>query len=186
MTCVSLDAPLVEIGDITTTLLGSQKNPNVWRRHIGPTQRFYSWVMNNHWGTNCAYQEGAVKFRYALRPHAGYDPVAASRLAIRLSQPLLASAAAADSPNDSLLLIEPDDVLALTLKPTQDGKGWIVRLFGASGEDRKARLFWAKSLARNSSPRMCLSDLSEQALTPVDGEVAVAGLDLVTLRIESI
>jgi alpha-mannosidase len=49
VTWVSLDAPLVEVGGITATMLGSRKDPTVWRHHIEPTQKFYSWVMNNHW-----------------------------------------------------------------------------------------------------------------------------------------
>src|SRR6202035_412468 len=65
VTWVSLDAPLVEIGDVSANLLGSQRDPTVWREYIEPTQKFYSWVMNNHWSTNYrAYQEGIVEFRY--------------------------------------------------------------------------------------------------------------------------
>jgi alpha-mannosidase len=184
ITWVSLDAPLIEIGDITATLLGSQKDPAVWLQHLGPTQTFYSWVMNNHWGTNYrAYQEGAVEFRYALRPHAGYDAAASSRLAIGLSQPLLAFAAAG-SPTDPLFRIDPSDVLAAAFKPSEDGKAWILRLFGASGEDRQARVHWAKSSAFKSLPRMWLSDLRELPLAPLGQEIAVPALDLVTVRIE--
>jgi alpha-mannosidase len=172
---------LVEVGGITATMLGSQKDPTVWRKHIESTQMFYSWVMNNHWGTNYrAYQEGVVEFRFALRPHGGYDPAAASRLAIGLSQPLLASAACGSTPARSLLRVEPEDVLALTFKPSDDGKAWIVRLFGASGEDRKAKLTWATG----TSPRVWLSDLSERPIKPIEQEIEVAGLDLVTLRVE--
>jgi alpha-mannosidase len=40
VTWVSLDAPLVELGGITATLLGSQKDPTVWLQHLGPTQNF--------------------------------------------------------------------------------------------------------------------------------------------------
>jgi alpha-mannosidase len=181
VTWVTLDAPLVEIGDITATMLGSQTHPDIWRKHIEPTQRFYSWVINNHWGTNYrAYQEGVVEFRYALRPHSGYDPAAASRLAIGLSQPLRASTTSAGALAPSLLRIEPADVLALECKPSVDGKAWIVRLFGASGEDRRAKLTWAGDAA----PRMWRSNLSEQPLEPAGQEVAVAGWDLVTLRID--
>ena len=181
VTWVTLDAPLVEIGDITATMLGSQTNPHIWREHIEPTQRFYSWVMNNHWGTNYrAYQQGVVEFRYALRPHLGYDPAAASRLAIGLSQPLLASAASANGPAPSLLRIEPADVLALECKPSVDGKAWIVRLFGASGENRRARL----TCAGETAPRIWRSNLSEQPLAPAGQEVEVAAWDLVTLRID--
>ncbi|MCL6101271.1 MAG: hypothetical protein M1292_02090, partial [Bacteroidetes bacterium] len=49
---ISMDAPLIEVGGITAVMLGSQTNPNVWRKHIEPTQTLFSWVMNNHWG-NC-------------------------------------------------------------------------------------------------------------------------------------
>jgi hypothetical protein len=78
------------------------------------------------------------------------------------------------------LRIEPADVLALECKPSVDGKAWIVRLFGASGEDRRAKLTWAGDAA----PRMWRSNLSEQPLEPAGQEVAVAGWDLVTLRID--
>ena len=179
VTWVSLDAPLVEIGGISATMLGSQRDPTIWREHIEPTQRFYSWAMNNHWGTNYrAWQEGIVEFRYALRAHGGYDPAAASRLAIGLSQPLVASAASSNPPPPSLLEIEPPDVLALTLKTSDDGKAWIVRLFGASGEERKARLHWSAP----TPSRLWLSDLSENQIRPLNGDVTVAGWDLVTVR----
>jgi alpha-mannosidase len=179
VTWVTLDAPLVEVGGITATMPGSQRDPNVWLEHIKPTQKFYSWVMNNHWSTNYrAYQEGAVEFRYALRPHGGYDPAAASRLAIGMSQPLLASAASATTPTAPLLKIEPPDVLALTLKPSDDDKALIVRLFGASGEDRIARLHWSAP----TPSQLWLSDVTEKPIKKVDREIAVAGWDLVTVR----
>ena len=181
VTWVTLDAPLVEIGEISATMLGSQTNPGIWRKHIEPTQKFYSWAMNNHWGTNYrAYQKGVVEFRYALRLHSGYDAAAASRLAIGLSQPLRASYARVQEPPASLLCVEPADVLALTCKPSTDGKAWIVCLFGASGKDRKARLTWADKTA----PRVWLSNLSEHAMEAAPEEVTVAAWDLVTLRVE--
>jgi alpha-mannosidase len=188
VTWVSLDAPLVEVGGISANLLGSQKDPGVWRSHIEPTQKFYSWVMNNHWGTNYrAYQEGKVMFRYALRLHTRYDPALATRLAVGLSVPLLVSHAATTSSIESTVIIEPEDVVAVTFKPSDDGQAWIVRLFGASGENRTARLHWrTKGTTVSPSPRMWLSDLAEQPLTPIGSEVEVAGLDVVTLRVERV
>jgi alpha-mannosidase len=180
VTWISLDAPLVEVGEVSATMLGSQRDPNIWRDYIEPTQKFYSWVINNHWGTNYrAYQEGVIEFRYALRPHGGYDAAAASRLAIGLSQELVVSKSSAGAVAPSLLRIEPADVLALALKPSDDGEAWILRIFGASGEDRQAKLNWSTK----SAPRMWFSDTSERAIKPVEqGEIAVAGWDLVTLR----
>jgi len=179
VTWVTLDAPLVEVGEISATIPGSQHNNALWRQHIAPTQKFYSWVINNHWETNYrAYQEGVVEFRYALRANKGYNPAAASRFAIGLSQPLVASVANSKAPLSPLLHIEPSDVLALTLKPSDDGDAWIIRLFGASGEDRKARLHWSAP----TPPRLWLSDLSERPIRTLVDEITVAGWDLVTLR----
>ena len=178
VTWVTLDAPLVEVGGITANMLGSQRDPNAWRKQIAPTQRFYSWVMNNHWGTNYrAYQEGVVEFRYALRPHEGYDAAASSRFAIGLSQPLVTTVASAGALKAPLLKVEPQDVLAQALKTSEDGHGWVLRLFGASGEERKAKVTWPTEVQQ-----MWLSDVSEQRLQRLEHEVTVAGWDLVTLR----
>ena len=153
----------------------------MWRDYIEPTQRFYSWVMNNHWGTNYrAYQEGFVVFRYALRPHGGYSGAEASRLALGLSQPLLVGESEEGRAEVPKLEIAPADVLALGIKPSDDGKDWIVRLFGVSGEDRKATLRWSDGRA----PRIWRSDTSERAGTTVEGRtVAVRAWELVTLRV---
>jgi alpha-mannosidase len=186
VTWVTQDAPLTEIGSISATMLGSQRDPNVWRKHIEPTQTFYSWVMNNHWGTNYrAYQEGPVMFRYAIRPHGRYDAAAASRFAIGLSQPLIVKPAA---PHTNfltpLLKIEPADVLAITLKPSEDRSAWIVRLFGASGESRTVKLDWGAGTSVKSSVKSWISNLAEEKLRPADDPLQVDGWDLVTLRVE--
>lgn len=183
VTWVTQDAPLIEVGEIRATMLGSQRNPSVWRKHIEPTQTFFSWVMNNHWGTNYrAYQEGPVTFRYALRPHSHYDAAAASRLALGLSAPLKPQPI---SPSvklvESCLTIEPADVLALTFKPSEDRSAWILRLFGASGETRTAKLKWL----RPGETKFWRSNLAEEKLDPIGNEFELAGWDLVTIRVDS-
>ncbi len=180
VTWATLDAPLVEIGGITATMLGSQRDPSVWRKHIEPTQTFYSWIMNNHWGTNyLAYQQGKVEFRYALRPHGRPNAAEASRFAIGLTQPLLAVGSDVEPVLTPLLRIEPADVLVLTLKPSDDGQAWIMRIFGASGEARQARLTWSSVTGKT-----WLSNLAEEKLSPASEEITVAGWELVTLRVE--
>ncbi len=183
VTWATLDAPLVELGGMTATMLGSQRDPSVWRKHIEPTQAVYSWVMNNHWGTNyLAYQQGPVTFRYALRLHHGSDLSAAHRFAIGLSQPLLVSLSAEQAPlSASLLRTEPAEVLVLGLKPSRDGKAWIARLYESSGNPRKARLVWGQKVGKTWS-----SNLAEDQLGPTDDTVAIAGSELITLRIERI
>ena len=182
VTWASLDAPLVEIGEISATMLGSQRDPNVWRKHIEQTQTFYSWVMNNHWGTNYrAYQEGPVAFRYALRLHKGRDSGAASRFAIGLSQPLVPNSAPGQGARPgSLLRVQPDDVLALTLKPSDDGKAWITRLFNVSSGTRKATLTWPGMTVG----RTWRSNLAEEQLEPASDEIILEAWELTTLRID--
>ena len=138
--------------------------------------------MNNHWSTNYrAYQDGPVEFRYALRPHSGYNSAAANRFATGLSQPLVASGQGHRSRMGLNIRIDQEDVLVQECKPSADGSAWIVRLFGAAGEDRKVGLIWT-----DGRPiRVWRSDLSEQPLEQFPAQVPVAAWELVILRIEA-
>jgi alpha-mannosidase len=181
VTLVTQDAPLVELGSITATLIGSQPDPKVWLTHLEPTQTVYSWVMNNFWHTNYkADQGGSAVFRYALWPHGKYDPAACERLGIGYSQPLVVVPARMAGPLPSRLRVEPSDVLATVIKGSRDGKALIVRLFGASGEPRNASLTWSEP----QPSAIFLSDLSERAGERVSGPIDVPGWGIVTLRVE--
>jgi hypothetical protein len=57
---------------------------------------------------------------------------------------------------------------------------WLVRLFGASGEEKTAKSHWSTPAPR----QMCLSDLSEAPIQRIGDEMAVAGWNLVTLRVD--
>lgn len=182
ITWLSLDAPLVQLGGLTANLLNSQTDPQAWRKTIEPTQKLYSWAMNNHWGTNYrAYQEGPVTFRYVLRPHRGTTAAAASRFATEFSQPLVAVPGRGPAPQESSLVkVEPAGVIATALKPSDDGKGLILRLFGASEETAFAKLTWAQPGPR----RVWFSDTGEHPGQEVTGEIPVPAWGLVTLRAE--
>ena len=181
ITWVTLDAPLVEVGGITATLLGSQTNPSVWRKHVEPTQKLFSWAMNNHWSTNYrAYQEGPVVFRYILKPHRQFESDAATRFAIGMSQPLIAGPASGKPTSRSRIIVEPNGVVILSLKPSDDGKGLLVRLFAASGKTEKARLKWATPAPR----AVWMSNTGEQPLKQITGEIEVPAFDVVTVRAE--
>ncbi|MEW6235692.1 MAG: polysaccharide lyase family protein [Candidatus Omnitrophota bacterium] len=181
ITWVTLDAPLVEVGGITATLLGSQNNPAVWRKKVEPTTEIFSWAMNNHWGTNYrAYQEGPIVFRYALRPHRKFAPDEAARFAAGLSQPLIAARAYGQPLSTPRLEIEPQGAIAIAFKPSDDGKAWIVRLYGASGQDVQANLKWPQPAPES----VWLSDSSEKPLKKVDGAVSLPAWEVTTLRAE--
>src|SRR6266851_1471465 len=183
VTWATPDAPLVEIGPLSATMFRSQTRHEIWRKHIEPTQTFYSWIMNNHWGTNYrAYQDGPVEFRYGLRLHGGYEPAAASRFAIGMSQPLVASAQGQRSRMGLKLRIDQEDVLLQECKRSADGSAWIVRLFGASEKNRKASLTWTD----HTPIKIWRSDLREQSLERLGTQVEVPAWELVTLRIEAL
>lgn len=183
VTWVTLDAPLLQVGGITATLLNSQTDPDTWRATIEPTQRIVSWAMNNHWGTNYrAYQEGPVVFRFVLRPHCGSsDDAEATRFATGFSQPLLAVPGRGAAPRlTSLVAVESADVLVTGLKPSDDGKAVILRLMNATDTDIDTTLTWSLPEPK----QVWLSDTSERAGKEVAGRVHVPSRAVVTLRAE--
>jgi hypothetical protein len=182
VTWVTLDAPLVEVGGLTANLLNSQTDPATWRHRVEPTRRFYSWAMNNHWGTNYrAYQEGPVCFRYLLRPHNGYDAAASARWAIAGSQPLLPVRAYGPAPDGApRVRLSAPRLLVTGLKPADHGRALILRLWNAGDEEASTTLRW-----RDPQPRrVFLSDTSERRAQPAGERVTVPGWGVVTLRAE--
>jgi len=181
VTWASVDAPLVEVGGLTGILIGSQTNPRAWIQHLEPSQTIYSWVMNNHWHTNYrAEQEGPIVFRYFVRVHRGYSPLEAARFGVACSQPLMVTRSSGWTPAKSRFELSSDRVLVTAFKPSDDGKAWIVRLFGASGTTEKVKLSWAEPKPR----KFWLSDTSERPLEKSPKSVRVPGWGIVTLRAE--
>jgi hypothetical protein len=180
ITWVTLDAPLLEVGGITANLLGGQSNPDVWRKKIEPTQKIYSWAMNNHWETNYrAYQDGIITFRYALRPHAQFSPAEATRFATGLTQPLVVKRAQDRQHTLSLLKVTNKDIIVQALKPSEDGKALMVTLFNASGQKAKTSIEvpWQMKAIH-------YSNTIELPLATVQGDIDFAPWDLITVRIE--
>jgi hypothetical protein len=183
VTWATLDAPLVEVGGITADKIGSVTNPDLWRTKLPPSQTLYSWVMNNHWHTNYkADQSGPTVFRYAIQPHKQYDAIAAQRFGIGCSQPLVAMPGRGDAPNGQpLVQLDTQDVMIASVKPSNDGKAWIVRLFGAAGKPATASLRWGKITPKS----VWTSNLAEDRGMAMNGsEVRVPAFGLVTLRAE--
>lgn len=182
-TWVTLDAPLVQLGGLTATLLNSQSDPYVWRKQVEPTQKLYSWAMNNHWGTNYrAFQEGPAMFRFVLRPHRGsHDDAEATRFATGFSQPLATFPGRGQAPSAKPLLnVEPATVVVIGLKPSDDGKAMIVRLLNVSDKEQPTKLAWSREVGQAT-----YSGTSEEAGQPVDGAVVLPARGLATLRVET-
>ncbi|MBI4323934.1 MAG: glycoside hydrolase [Chloroflexi bacterium] len=179
VTWATLDAPLVEVGDVTANLIGSLSNPKAWLEHLEPSQTIYSWAMNNHWHTNYrAEQEGPTVFRYALWPHGPFSAEAAAKFGVAVSQPLIVVPASDQAMSEPRLRVEPSSVLVTAFKPSEDGKAWIVRLFGASGKTERAKVAFADPAPKT----IWLSDNSERPSAPVSGSIEVSAFSIVTLR----
>ena len=174
VTWATVDAPLVEVGAITA------ETP--WMTMIEPSQRLYSYVMNNYWHTNYkADQEGPTVFRYSIWPHNRFDSAASARFGVEASEPLVAAPTQPEGAvAPPLVQIEPAGVIATGLKISQDGEDFVVRLFGASGKPEMAHLTWRGE----KQPQMWLSDLSEKRRAMIDGAVDVPAWGMVTLRID--
>lgn len=176
-----VDAPLVEVGDITANLLGSQTDYRAWLEHVHPSHTIYSWVMNNHWHTNYrAEQEGPVVFRYGIHPHKAFAADEAARFGMACSQPLVAMKATGMWSSRPRLSLSSNEVLVSALKPCDDGRGLIVRLFGASGKPERVRLSWGSPAPHH----VWLSDTSERAKQDCGNSVEVPAWGIVTVRAE--
>lgn len=181
VTCATLDTPLMEVGAIRMDV-PNPFDPRAWVAKLEPSTTFYSYVMNNYWETNYkADQPGVAVFRYVLRPHGPFDQAAAIRFGIEASQPLWGVPSNANAPKvDSLFSIEPAEVLATSVKPSDDGKAVMVRLWNAGTGPVQARMTWQGVQPR----RVTRSSPAEETGPVVDAPIPLPPLGLVTLRAE--
>ncbi len=178
VTLAPLDAPLAQLGAITTGRADFALQPD------GPA--VYSWALNNHWSVNFrAFQEGEIPLRYRLTTHAGpCDDAAAARFAAEAATPplVLRDWLRRGEQSGQFVSVE-DDGAELTLKPAEDGDGIVLRLHDQHGE------------ARNVTLRFATAPASVQVTSPLeeDGDpvsvdggavtVALGARALVSLRI---
>jgi hypothetical protein len=176
VTWITLDAPLVQVGELSARLIGSQNNPAVWRKTVEPTQTLFSWAMNNHWGTNYRqYQEGPVTFRYIIQPHGKFDAAQTTELATGFSQPLLVREPAGQS-IVSPVSLEGDPVTMITFKPADAGKGYLVRFYNPGS---------SKAVFKLKYPgRIWLSNTGEEKIREITPEIDLVPQGVVTLFLE--
>ncbi len=179
VTVAPLDAPLMQLGGITTARRTPQFDPE------GPT--LMSWALNNHWMVNFkASQGGEIPLRYRLTTHGGpCDEVAAARFGAEEATPVLVlrDYLRTGVQSDSLLTIPEDAGVQLTLKPAEDGDGMILRLQNVRREAAEVPVRFALSL----SSATLTSPLEENgASLPIEGaavRVAVGGRAIQSVRL---
>ncbi len=182
VTWASLDAPLIEAGDIHVDVT-SPFESKAWIQQLGPTQTLFSYAMNNYWETNYkASQEGMTTFRYSLQPHGLYDAAAAARFGLERSQPLVAVPVSPEAaPIDSLLRLDGDPgVIVSSLRPSRDGQAWMVRLFNTSAGPASVEMRWRAP----GPPALVHSSPREEKGSVLTGPVTLPPLGILTLRAE--
>ncbi len=173
VTWATIDAPLIEIGDITA------EKP--WMSEIKPARNFYSYVMNNYWHTNYkADQEGEVLFRYAVRPHGVYNQLEATRFGIERRQPLLALPAVGDGNiAGELYDLESTGVIALSTKPIPANAGWLLTLYNPTSQARSAMVHWNKKVPVS----IHASDAFERTGEEIGGGIEVPAYGSIFVRV---
>ena len=78
------------------------------------------------------------------------------------------------------LSVDSGNVIATGLKPSDDGKAVIVRLWECAGRDTTVHLHWSDP----QPAKVWLSDTGETPLSPAGEAIAVPAWGLVTLRAE--
>jgi hypothetical protein len=186
-TVIPIDAPLATFGDI---------NRGLWPEKFEPkSSTIFSYALNNYWHTNFPrVQSGEFTFRYVVTSGARLDAARLSRLGRESLTPLemgeltrndkVGLRGGLPGTPASFLGLSGDGVELETLKPAEDGDGYIVRLLETAGRGGRARL----SSRLLEFGRAWLCNTTEDNLREIpaskDGvEAAVPAYGIVTLRL---
>jgi hypothetical protein len=181
VTIAPLDAPMVQMGGITTGL---------WAKHLEPEgPNLMSWALNNHWMVNFkASQGGEIPLRYRLTTHdGGCDDLAASRFGAEQATPVIAmrDVAPTNARTGQFATIEPGAVELIHLKPADFGDGIILRLQNITEEAATATIQFVAS--KPASAVLTSPDERDSDAVALDGnavrvEVPVKSVQSVRVR----
>jgi alpha-mannosidase len=150
ITWTALESPIVELGNITGTILDGARQVDRWIKKLPPTQTIISWPVNNHWGTNFPpEQEGIITERYAMVVHEKYDPATANRFGMEQNRPLIAVPAKSNPIRQSLISLDNPNVVITALKVSDDNQALIVRLRSLSNKTEKIKLEYPARLPKS-------------------------------------
>jgi alpha-mannosidase len=184
---IPIDAPLVNFGDINRGLWPEKFEP------LSPT--IFSYALNNYWHTNFPrVQGGEFLFRYVLTSGGDLNPAALSRLGREVLTPLelgeltkndkLETRGSLPDTAASFLSLDGNGVDLETLKPAEDGNGYIVRLLETGGRTAAARL--SPGLLEIERAWMCnaAEDNRHEIAAQKGGlEITIPPYSIVTLRL---
>jgi len=174
MTWATTDAPLIEIGEITTDPIAYN-----WIQKLNPTQTFYSYLMNNYWETNyCAAQEGKTVFSYSIQLHKKFNHTEAEKFGIENRQKLIAIQTSKDTKAlQSPILLNDNGLIVTQLKPVNGNSAVQITLYNTAEN--------AKAVEWSIAPKaVYLSNLSGEKREIFDTKMLVPVHGLLNLYIE--
>ena len=181
ITWVSMEAPVVEFGDLTANILGGANGSEEWIQALPKSETVISWALNNHWHTNFPLEQGGrITFRYRLLAHGEYDAAECQRFALNSHQPLLAVPAVKNPVDTPWLSVDNPKVFVSTLKPSEDGTALILRLRSLSDKTESVSIEGPGSEAWELS----MSSAIEEKGTAVNGNIDIPSLGAATIRME--
>ncbi|HEX4181955.1 MAG TPA: glycosyl hydrolase-related protein, partial [Caulobacteraceae bacterium] len=128
---------------------------------------------------------GLHRFAYALYPHAGdWREADTTAQGVSFNRPVLwTNGAAAPVLDRPLVCAEPRQVVVDTLKPAEDGDGWVARLYESTGGRCEARLRFGVPVRE-----AWLSNTLEDRLEPLTLEngdliLPLRGFQIATIRL---
>ena len=186
VTLVPLDAPLVQVGGITTGRWASRLEPD--------DATLVSWALNNHWHTNFkASQGGEIIFRYVLSSdEGGHDPVSSARFAAETVVPPVVATGRSASVRavGSLATLAPAGAGMLWFKTSEDDRGVIARVQNPSDESVRYELSFHAAPVESAYLTSPIEDDRERLAVTSDESLEVTvgprSIESIRLRLRSI
>ena len=181
-TWATIDAPIFEIGEMHGQKWMSNMRTRPWLKQYKPSNRLFSWVMNNAWFVNYkGYQEGKTIFRYAIQPHQEYNSTQAKKFGIASSQPfLLFPGSPKNKTIESPLHIKGDEeIIASSFKPLRKGNGVFLRLFNTCESKKTVSL----ELSKYEQYNLYLSNQKEAQLSSIGNKMDFGPWEIKTIKI---
>jgi alpha-mannosidase len=144
VTWTSIEAPIVEIGDITGTILDGARQADEWIDFQPKSQTLFSWTINNHWDTNFPLQQsGIISTKYVIMPHnSQYNPALANQFGVAQHRPLIAVQANQNPIHKPIIAFNNPKITVVSLKASEDHQALTLKLRSLSPQIEKLNFVW--------------------------------------------
>ncbi len=170
LTLVPIDAPLIQLGGITTAKAAAKLNPE------GPV--IMSWALNNHWMVNFkASQGGIIPLRYQITTHSGnVDDAVASKYSGEIHHPAIIMRdyeRRGKTMSQSFLALKKSDGVNISAKEADDGNGVILRIHSVIRENQVAVINIANFGYARAAEVSALENDTENIFAIKNGEITL-------------